>query len=839
MAMNQFGVGLIFKGVDAVSPVAKRIGASLLGMRKNADQSMTAMNKTMTSAVLGFKAMKIGFGMAGFAKDMADAAGPFEQGLVAIGVISGATATELNSLHDAAIDASLATQFSPDEAVEGLRNMAAMGLDATDAMNTLIPVLDLAAGSLGQLGLAESANAVVGTMKAFGMETKNATAVTDKLLKITQLTNFQARDFSVGLSRAAVSADAFGQSLDDALIQMGLLRNLNIDASVASTSLREAWRRIGSDEKAQQLIRSKGIVLFDKHTKKQRAMMDIMTELSRKMEKMDGQEQQRIKTQIFGTRGMAAFNAVYKAQTSAMIDGIKVTLKGADAVDFLRKKMKDSAGAAKEMKDKMLDTYAGQQQLIKGSKEAIVIAVGEAGTKLFSPVYKGLYRMYSAIANLMNAMPMEARKAIVGFISAFGVLIGSAGAVLAFGAAMKFLGISVGGVALAFIKLGLFMAPAMLLLTGVVTIVASVTKAFEANSLGIGDSFRVMSFKVTQFAGAMKDFWTKGFVDDKRIKRIKDAGHGDIIPMFDRIGGVVKVIRKFWDGLVAGWLEGVRQLAPKIDLLRDSFGGILDRFLSDGDKPNGDMDKWKVAGKGAGIAIGKLGGIFIDWLNASAPLAEEMLISLKGMSAKELKDGIVGVVDIFKGLLDVLNRIGAVLKMIWGFFVTIPGNFIGEAAGGLYDLNRAIDGDISFAEFWERGKTQYQGTEAAIGNFDNNYAIAATGADPRTAKRRKSTSSIEELLSQYHNIKDWMTPGYQGEEGKKSFQDASRSMQEEYLLKLNAIAEKIFAMTGRPLVAKITIDEVGQSVEKYYDDVSDRELYEGPTSDSSSDRTFF
>jgi len=49
-------------------------------------------------------------------------------------------------------------------------------------------VLDLAAGSLGQLGVASAAEAVVGTLNADGMTADQAVGVTDRLLRITQLT---------------------------------------------------------------------------------------------------------------------------------------------------------------------------------------------------------------------------------------------------------------------------------------------------------------------------------------------------------------------------------------------------------------------------------------------------------------------------------------------------------------------------------------------------------------------------------------------------------------------------------------------------------------------------
>ena len=115
----------------------------------------------------------------------------------------------MSVLRHAAIQAGIQTQFSPDEAVEGLTSLATAGQTAGQATRTLIPVLDLAAGSLGQLGVAQAAEAVVGTLNAYGFAAERAVGVTDKLLRITQLTNFQARDFEVGLSKAAASGSLF------------------------------------------------------------------------------------------------------------------------------------------------------------------------------------------------------------------------------------------------------------------------------------------------------------------------------------------------------------------------------------------------------------------------------------------------------------------------------------------------------------------------------------------------------------------------------------------------------------------------------------------------------
>jgi TP901 family phage tail tape measure protein len=832
MAMNQFGVGMIFKGVDAVSPVARKVSGALFGMRKDAEMSMTGMNRAMTGAVVGFKAMQAGFGMAGAAKSLADAAGTFEQKMASIGVISGATGDQLRELHDTAIEAALATQFSPDEAADGLQRMAAMGLTAEESMTALTPVLDLAAGSLGQLGLADAANAVVGTLKAFGEEADNAAVVTDKLLRITQLSNFQARDFGVGLSRAASTAKLFGQSLDDALIQMGLLRNMNIEASVASTSLREAWRRLAADAKAQQVVQSKGVDIFDKSTGKTRQLMDVMTDLAEKTKDLTDKERNRIAVQAFGVRGMAAFNAVAEARTKAMIDGVEITLEGADAVGYLRKEMEGAAGAAAHFREKLLDTYDGQKTLIEGSKQALATVTGEAAAKLFKPLASMTFQLYSGLANLMKAIPMGARQAIIGLITGFGAILGSAGAVIAFSAAIKFLGLSLGGVVLILAKLALFVAPAMLLVSGLVAGITAVVKAFKSSSGGLGGLggwLKGWAKNIKAIWSGVNEVMARGFLTEKTTKRMKKAGQENLIPVIRTITEWVHRLRTFWDGLKVGWMQAIDELQPKIEVLKDTFGGIFERFLFDGAGPKDSMDKWREAGQGAGKEIGKLGGIFIDWLTESAPMIEELLNSLKGLTADDIKGGITAVVDTFRTMLDIFNRIEGVLRVITNLFDLI-GSSIGENIGGFARYVQMMTGGMSMKEYYRGRKYANENSESmrALEELQNAWELTTTGKDPATEAMRERNMQLEGMVERYRKIREGMdTSAADWNRKGQAFEEMSPAMREQQVAHMNRLADSINKLANKPLVAKVTIDEVGRSSQAYADREADRELYEG------------
>jgi TP901 family phage tail tape measure protein len=346
MGLKSMGLGFLFTARDFAS-------SKMLSLERHfssLDNTVTGGAVRMESA---FKQIGVGLGLLtagaitfGSSLALANAAGKFEQGLAAVGAVTRATTAELGMLSEAAINAGIQTQFSPEEAVEGLTSLATAGQTATQATQTLIPVLDLAAGSLGQLGVAQAAEAVVGTLNAYGMAAAEAGKITDQLLRITQLTNFQTRDFEVGLSKAAAAGATFGQDLNDVLITMGLLRNRNIDASSSATAFREATRRLGADTRAQQAIMKAGISIFDEQTGQMRSIIDITSDFSKATEGMTDKERQRLVTVAYGARGMLAFNAIQKAAFTTMKDGTQVTLEGAEAIAAMRKEMQAAEGTA-------------------------------------------------------------------------------------------------------------------------------------------------------------------------------------------------------------------------------------------------------------------------------------------------------------------------------------------------------------------------------------------------------------------------------------------------------------------------------------------------------------
>ena len=574
MALNNLGLGFIFTARDLASAKMARLEHRFSSL----DERVTGGTDRMTSAFrqlgIGLAVFTAGAAMVAGAFALANAAGKFEQGLAAVGAVTRATSRDLAMLRNAAIEAGIQTQFSPDEAVAGLLSLATAGQTAEQATRTLIPVLDLAAGSLGQLGVASAAEAVVGTLNAYGLAADQAAGVTDRLLRITQLTNFQTRDFESGLAKAAASGAVFNQSLDDVLITMGLLRNRNIDASSSATAFREATRRVGSDHRAQQAVIGAGIQVFDQSTGRMRSMVDIMSEFADRTRDMSDEERNRRVVQAFGARGLLAFNAVMNASFTTMRDGAEVTLRGAEAIAALRQEMTGAEGTAASFRERLLDTFEGQKTLLRGTLQTFAVVLGEPFAQVLKPVVRALVDTLNAILRAFQAVPAPIKRIFAGIVLAAGSFLMLVGGVIAAKAAIalliigfKALGITIGGILATLL-------PAILIVAVLGAVVAAFVVAFRRNVGGIADFARRVWERVTLFFNGLKQLFEQGGFSGAVREELNRAENQGLKRFLISLYQIVYRIQQIWEGFKAGFTRTIEEARPVFEDLVAAFSEL-------------------------------------------------------------------------------------------------------------------------------------------------------------------------------------------------------------------------------------------------------------------------
>jgi TP901 family phage tail tape measure protein len=215
MSLNNLGLGFVFTARDLASGAIQNLERNFLSLDRKVGLGAERIQSSFQQLGVGLAVFSAGAGVVAGAFSLANAAGRFEQSIAAVGAISGASAVELQQLRDAAIGAGIATQFSPTEAVLGLRELAQAGFNATESMALLSPVLDLAGGSLGELAPQQAAGLAAQAMKAFGLSVDEASVSVDRMLQAVNVFALNASELPMALGVASRGAQALHQSLSE------------------------------------------------------------------------------------------------------------------------------------------------------------------------------------------------------------------------------------------------------------------------------------------------------------------------------------------------------------------------------------------------------------------------------------------------------------------------------------------------------------------------------------------------------------------------------------------------------------------------------------------------
>ena len=182
-------------------------------------------------------------------------------------------------------------------------------------MKLLIPVLDLAGGSLGELSPAQAAGLASQALKAFGISADDAAIAVDRMLQAVNVFALNASELPMALGNASRGAQALHQSMSETLISLGLVKNIIPGIERASTEVAVAMERL-ADPKVQQALRGVGVSVTDSggHF---RNFLDILGELSPALSKMTDAKRSAFLIDTFGAHALGSVQAADVARRGA------------------------------------------------------------------------------------------------------------------------------------------------------------------------------------------------------------------------------------------------------------------------------------------------------------------------------------------------------------------------------------------------------------------------------------------------------------------------------------------------------------------------------------------
>jgi len=421
MALNAMGMGYTFTARDLASGVMARLNLKIQQLAHSSKDLEQKYKKATGNIKKGAATAAVGVGLLGGIHKASKAYGDFQFQIVSAAGKMKDGAKYMRDLEKAALEAGKLTQFSPDEAAQGLSELGAQGLSAKQSIEALNPVLNLAAGSLGQLGVADAATVAMASLNAFGKTVDELPQMVDKLTMISDRSAFQMRDFQVAIGQAAAQAKAGQQSFDSMLATLGLLRDAGNEASSAATAYREAVRRVAGDKQALKAMKELGVSSVDQSG----AMKDIsqiIAELHPKLEKLGVQQRNLALKTIFGVRGMKTYNAVIAGYEKRLASGEAAVGDYASAHKYLTGELDKSSGATKKKVSAALNTVGGKYKLLKGSWQTLVIQIGKLFAEHVAPALTKFINMLNDMIKWLDELSPGWRSFISTLVT-FGAVI--------------------------------------------------------------------------------------------------------------------------------------------------------------------------------------------------------------------------------------------------------------------------------------------------------------------------------------------------------------------------------------------------------------------------------
>ncbi len=204
---------------------ARQFNRALAGIAKSA--------KTAAGAAGVLTVAMAAAGLAAFAAVRSFAS--LDDKLRLIKVSSGATAQEMGLMKKAAEELATSSKFSVSQVADGFLGLSRAGQDAKTAVQTLPPILHLAAASMTDVKT--TTDGVLGVLAAFGFRAEHTAAAVDVLQAASTFGNATLTDFIQTFKRAASVARTSGVSFKELAAAAAVLGKNNIKGSVASTGL--------------------------------------------------------------------------------------------------------------------------------------------------------------------------------------------------------------------------------------------------------------------------------------------------------------------------------------------------------------------------------------------------------------------------------------------------------------------------------------------------------------------------------------------------------------------------------------------------------------------------
>ena len=328
--------GEIKKNTDQLKSMDAQMGRSQRNVG-NYGASITRMATVVGGAILVFQQLKRAVGS--FVE--------FEFSIKQVGIISGATAEEMEMLSESAKELGRTTSFTAGEVADLQKELAKLGFDPTEINEMTASILDLSFAF--DIDLATASERVGGVLKSFNLDASETTRVTDVLATAFANSALDMDKFNTAFPKVGAVANTVGFELEDVVALMGTLADRSLDASVIGTSLRIIFLKMADSSSPLAQALGDSVQSVDDLIP---ALQDLQASGIDVTEMLELTDQ----------RSVTAFASL---------------LDGSSTIDELNTKLKDAEGTTEEFGNAMRDTMKGSFDEMSSSANGLMLEIVE------------------------------------------------------------------------------------------------------------------------------------------------------------------------------------------------------------------------------------------------------------------------------------------------------------------------------------------------------------------------------------------------------------------------------------------------------------------------------
>lgn len=413
---NSLEIGIALVLQDRFSNQAKDASAAIRRLHNEAKEAVTANLQTADSILgnvyNGF--LNVATGITNTVLQGAE----FIDTMTTVSAITGSTREQLQMLSETAQSLGLETMFGSQDIASGMKYLAMAG-NTVEQVNDMIKGAAYVANATGmELGdKGGAADLITNVMKTFKIVGDGASElVGDQLTKATLSANISMTDLAESIKYSAADMVMLKKELPEVAAMIGTLGNAGIQGSMAGTSLgnmaRYLIKAFNPKTDAYSFLQRMGLSQQD-FVDAQGDLIDfgdIMEKISKGVENLPSIDRGKAIGAIFGVRGQRAANAIMND-----LEGYR---------NLLDQIQNNSAGFAKDIVDKRMNTLAGSIDKVSSSWENLKVAFTEQIGPALMPILNTISQIIEAVREFVTT-PVGAFASQVFVLSTFIGLVGT------------------------------------------------------------------------------------------------------------------------------------------------------------------------------------------------------------------------------------------------------------------------------------------------------------------------------------------------------------------------------------------------------------------------------